>query len=292
MKSHILVPSALTAAIFTSLLGFGLTAVPVSATDLAAPVLSQSVSPYRQSTDLTTTFGVVRGTVSDGSLVWKGIPYGQPPIGDLRWRAPKDPIPWNGIKNALTEEVVLQPAGKSFKGGENSLTLDVYRPNTNDTNLPILFYIHGGNNQMGQAAEFDGSIFAEKYKVIVVAVNHRLDILGFNPLPALHTGDAREDSGNYALLDLKKALDWTHANAKALGGNSNAITISGFSAGGRDVLAILSSPLFKNEFKQAISFSGGLTFADPAKAQRIYADKLAPLAVADHIRDNQQDAAE
>lgn len=282
--------AAAAALILWSSIGVNVLAAPISTT---APTVVSTVQQhtYRQGTTLATTFGAVRGTTEDNALVWKGIPYGKPPVGELRWRAPQDPAPWTGIRDAVTEEVVLQPAGKEVKGGENSLTLDVYRPNTADTQLPILFYIHGGNNQMGQAAEFDGSLFAEKYKVIVVAVNHRLDILGFNPLPALHTGNPEEDSGNYALLDLKKALDWTHDNAAALGGDSQNITISGFSAGGRDVLAILASPLFKNEFKQAISFSGGLTLTDPDKARQIYADKLAPLAVADHIKNNQADAA-
>lgn len=282
--------AAAAALLLWSGLGADVLAAPLPAS-AQATISTTGQHPYRQGTELATTFGLVRGTTEDNALVWKGIPYGEPPVGDLRWRAPKDPTPWTGVRDALTEEVVLQPAGKDVKGGENSLTLDVYRPNTAETGLPILFYIHGGNNQMGQAAEFDGSLFAEKYKVIVVAVNHRLDILGFNPLPVLHTGNPEEDSGNYALLDLKKALDWTHANAEALGGNGQNITISGFSAGGRDVLAILSSPLFKDEFKQAISFSGGLTFTDPAKARQIYADKLAPLVVADHIRDNAADAS-
>lgn len=293
MKQKSLSSITLAAAALTLLLTAA-AARPVTASDtiLAPAAQAGTIAPaYQPSIILSTTSGRYRGLSRDGALVWRGIPYGAPPVGALRWRAPEDPAVHPGIRPALEEITALQPKGHTVIGSEDSLNLDIYRPDTQETNLPILFYIHGGNNQMGSAAEFDGSLFAAREHAVVVAINHRLDILGFNPLPALHTGNQEEDSGNYALLDIRKALDWTINNAETLGGNPDNITLSGFSAGGRDVLAVLTSPIFKGAFQKAISFSGGFTLTDLEAAQNIYADKLAPLAVADGIKANQEEAA-
>lgn len=109
-----------------------------------------------------------------------------------------------------------------------------------------MFYLHGGNNQTGTSAEFNPQLVATELNAVIVTVNYRLGALGFNPLQALNTGDKIEDSGNYALLDIKLSLDWVKENIAAFGGNPNNITVSGFSAGGRDVMAMLISPIFEN----------------------------------------------
>ncbi|MDR3048825.1 MAG: carboxylesterase family protein [Elusimicrobiota bacterium] len=254
-----------------------------------SPIFAQA-QDYKQGIVQTTQFGKIQGTKNQKSLVWEGVPYAKAPIGDLRWKALADTDAWTGIKITNKEVIATQLSKTGAIGGDDSLNLTIYRPDTKEVNLPILVYIHGGNNQTGKSTEFDSTILSVKLNAVVITINHRLDILGFNPLPALKTGNALEDSGNYALLDINKALDWIIANAKVFGGNSDNITISGFSAGGRDILAILASPIFKGKFKQAISFSGGITLSDPQISREIYAQKLSKFVLEDKIKTNEKDA--
>ena len=114
-----------------------------------------------------------------------------------------------------------------------------------------------------------------------ISVGYRLGLLGFNALPALQNGP--DATGNYALLDAAKALDWVQENIAAFGGDSRNVTAMGFSAGGRDVLAMLASPYFAGRFHKAVSLSGGLTMADPAASARQTARAFAPLAVEDGL---------
>lgn len=186
----------------------------------------------------------------------------------------------------------LQFNGKNVIGQEGVLTLDVYRPDTGEKNLPVLVFIHGGNNQTSNSRLWMGEKFAKEANAVYVSVQYRLGLFGFNNLPALANGNALNDSGNYGLIDQAYALEWIKKNIDKFGGNANNITVSGFSAGGRDVMAMLISPLFKDKFDKAISFSGGLTVADFAESQKIIADKLAPLVVADGICADEKDAAE
>ena len=137
-----------------------------------------------------------------------------------------------------------------------------------------------------------GEKFAKEANAVYVSVQYRLGLLGFNNLPALANGNALNDSGNYGLIDQAYALDWIKKNIDKFGGDANNITVSGFSAGGRDVMAMLISPLFKDKFDKAISFSGGLTVADFAESQKIIANKLAPLVVADGICADEKGAVE
>ena len=110
---------------------------------------------------------------------------------------------------------------------------------------------------------------------------YRLGLLGFNALSALQNGP--DATGNYALLDAAKALDWVRENIAAFGGDSRNVTAMGFSAGGRDVLAMLASPYFAGRFHKAVSLSGGLTMAGPAASARQTARAFAPLAVEDGL---------
>jgi para-nitrobenzyl esterase len=267
-------------------------AAPSSSAVWAAAAAPTASLRYQQGLVQTTQFGQVQGYRQDNALVWEGIPYGKPPVGELRWRAPQDPAPWPGIKETVKESVAFQLTAAGVIGGDDSLNLTIYRPDTAADNLPVLFYIHGGNNQTGASTDMEAAEFVVKTDSLVVSVNHRLDVLGFFNLPALRTGDPLEDSGNYALLDFSKALDWTAANISAFGGDPGNITIAGFSAGGRDVLAILTSPIFAGKFRQAISFSGGPTIVDPEAARKIFAQKLAQLVLDDKIKPNLEEAAE
>ena len=121
--------------------------------------------------------------------MWQGIPYAKAPIGNLRWKAPEDPEIWNNVFDATTPgNVGIQLSGSDIIGSEDCLNLDIYRPNTDETNLPVLLFIHGGNNQTGTSSEIDARKLAVNANCIVVSINYRLGALGFNSLPALNTG--------------------------------------------------------------------------------------------------------
>ena len=155
-------------------------------------------------------------------------------------------------------------------------------------NLPVLVFLHGGNNQTGNTQELIGSELAVRDDCVFVTLNYRLGIFGFNCLPALQTEDG--STGNYAMLDVAKALDWVKDNITVFGGDPDNITISGFSAGGRDVMAMLVSPLFTGKFQKAIAFSGGMTIADVDESISAVAAAVAPLAVEDGMAEDEESA--
>ncbi|MBS4208052.1 carboxylesterase family protein [Bacillus sp. FJAT-50079] len=240
-----------------------------------------------------TQYGKVKGDVDEAgeTIIWKGIPYGKAPEGELRWRAPEEPEAWDGELDATKPgETAIQLNQGEVTGGENPLNLDIFRPNTNETDLPVLFYIHGGNNQIGNNSDLNGEYLASKMNAVIVTINFRLGALGFNPLPALKTGDPLENSGNFTLLDINQSLEWVANNIEEFGGAPDNITISGYSSGGRDVMAMLISPLFEGKFHKAISFSGGMTLADVENSQKVFAKAFAPLVVEDNIKTTEEEA--
>lgn len=242
-------------------------------------------------TIVTTKYGKVEGSTQDGVRLWQGIPYAADPSGSNRWKEPQDPQSWEGIKKATAPgNVAIQASADGIIGSEDALNLDIYRTDTNKDKLPVLVYVHGGNNQTGNAQELSGASFVKTHDAIMVSVNYRLGVLGFNPLPALKHGTELENSGNYSLLDLNKSLEWIQQNIAAFGGDPENVTISGFSAGGRDVMAMLMSPIFEGKFQKAISFSGGMTIADEAESQEIFAEALAPLVVEDQLATSNEEA--
>ena len=252
---------------------------------------SKSVKSENTGVIRTTQFGKVKGKDEGKVLTWYGIPYGGDVSGTKRWTAPSDPEKWSGTKDTTKAgTVAIQFNNGKVIGEENALNLDIYRPDNSSKNLPVMVYIHGGNNQTGQSSEISGKSFAEKYNVIFVSVNYRLGALGFNPLNAIKTGSAEEKSGNYALLDIAKSLDWVRENISEFGGDSKNVTLSGFSAGGRDVMASLISPIFKGKYDKAISFSGGMTTSDEAASQEVFAQAIAPLVVEDGIKSTEEEA--
>ncbi|MGH2102240.1 carboxylesterase family protein [Aerococcus urinaeequi] len=262
-----------------------------NATDITSENIASSETLASDLLIRETQFGSVKGYEEDEALIWQGIPYGGDTSGENRWQAPTDPQPWSETLDATQAGVVaLQAGADGVTGSEDALNLDIYRPNNETEDLPVLVYIHGGNNQTGQAQEISGKSFVSSQDALVVSVNYRLGPLGFNPLPALKTGSDEENSGNYAMLDLAKSLDWIRANIGEFGGDSNNITVSGFSAGGRDVMAMLISPLFEGKFDKAISFSGGMTIADEEKSQDIFAESIAPLVVEDGVKNDEDQA--
>lgn len=254
----------------------------VSAAAAALSLPAKAASPKAENKSITTACSTQSGTVqgkADGAhLVWYGIPYGAAPVGEARWSAPLDPVPWTGSLDCTQPAPVAYQFSTCPIGSEDCLRLDVYSvPSAHSR--PVLVYLHGGNNQIGDSLELSGGELVENDDCVFVSVNYRLGLFGFNCLPALCSGG--EATGNFALLDIAKALDWVRDNISAFGGDPSNVTLSGFSAGGRDVMACLTSPLFADRFQKAISFSGGITFADENASARQIANALAPLAVED-----------
>ncbi|MGC9249341.1 carboxylesterase family protein [Listeria ivanovii] len=248
---------------------------------------------YKKGVTVTTKYGKVKGykDKNKSALVWKGVPYAKAPVKDLRWKKPESPAKYDGTMDATKDkEVFIQTTQDGITGNEESLNMNIYRPDTSEKKLPVMVYIHGGNNQGGSATEIGGEAFVKDLNTIFISVDYRLGALGFNPLPALNTGDKLEDSGNYALLDMAKSLDWVKENVEAFGGNPDNITFTGFSAGGRDVMASLTSPIFKDKYQKAIAFSGGMTVADPDDSVKVFAKAIAPLVVEDGVKATEDEA--
>ena len=276
---------------------------------LALPALLYADDAYSYKADVTqpTPKGVIKGFEKDGVFHWFGVPYAKDPVGSLRWKAPQPVDAWEGVFEAAESFAGSQMAAlqlnkdkagsgpavttKALLGSEHgAVTLDIYRPATKDTNLPVLFYIHGGNNQTGRSSALPATQFAKDINSVVISINHRLGLLGFNALPALKHGTPEENSGNFAVLDFAAALDWTAENIASFGGDPANITISGSSSGGRDVMAMIISPVFKGKFQKAISFSGGMTTSDPEMAAKVDAKHLAPLAVKKGVKADEDEA--
>lgn len=220
-----------------------------------------------------TEYGLVSGIGSgiNDVTVFRSIPYAKPPVGELRWRPPQEPEPWEGILEAHTFRPMIAQAIEahpfyteefySYREpmSEGSLFLNIWTP-AKDTkaNLPVLFWIHGGGFQSGYSyeVEMDGDAFA-KQGVILVTIEYRLGALGFLSHPDLSAETPYGCSGNWGLLDQIAALKWVRRNIRAFGGDPDRITIFGQSAGAMSVSHLIASPLTDGDIAGAIMQSGG-----------------------------------
>ena len=219
---------------------------------------------------LTVTGGEIRGFHYENSDIqtYMGIPYAEPPIGDLRWTAAQDPSPWEGVKDCMAwgnSAIQTRQQPYSFWSveyivtdknySEDCLTLNVWT-NGDDTQKPVLVFIHGGANTSGgsSCAVYEGEELAKK-GVVVVTINYRLSFLGF-----LATEELREEDpvnvGNYALTDHIQALKWVQENIEQFGGDKNNVTIMGQSAGASNVCTIMASPAADGLYHKAAILSG------------------------------------
>lgn len=243
---------------------------------------------------IATTEGAISGVLLNDNKTqgYLGIPYAASPTGENRWKAPQKVSSHKGVFQAVSlAPKSLQVQKGNVVGSEDCLKLNIWRPNNTDKDLPVMIFLHGGNNQTGSSsAASNGEKLAANTNTVIVGLNYRLGPLGFIELSALKSGNALEDSGNFTLLDINSALDWVIANIKQFGGNPHNITIAGHSAGGRDVMAILTSPLFKGKFQKAMSFSGGQTISDPAWSRQIHTTSFAKLAVTEGKAKNEEEA--
>ena len=223
---------------------------------------------------VTADAGVLEGRVdTSGILLFRGIPYAEPPVGDLRWRPPRPAANWEGIRGAerLGHNCMqAQPYGDidPFAAGisEDCLYLNVWTQSLERRRpRPVMVWIHGGGFFAGFGGEerHNGARLAQK-GAVVVTINYRLGVFGFLVHPALAAESPHHVSGNYGLLDQVAALEWVHRNIARFGGDPSRVTIFGESAGSISVAALLASPFAKGLFHRAILESGttlGLTHA-------------------------------
>jgi para-nitrobenzyl esterase len=236
------------------------------------------------------TQGQLTGTVAaNGVLIWRGIPFAQPPVGELRWKSPRAPKPWNGTLAAdhFAEPCVqtihlaapwIDKDGDGYVGSEDCLYLNVYSPSNVGAKekLPVMYWIFGGGNVGGSTAapSYDGAYLAQKHRVVVVTVGYRLGPLGWFIHPALYDKDAsaEDKSGNWGTLDTIRGLEWVRDNIAAFGGDKNNVTAFGESAGGVNVMALVISPRAKGLFHRAIVESGGVQGSTMSAAQNFNDD--------------------
>ncbi|THH41755.1 carboxylesterase/lipase family protein [Neolewinella litorea] len=216
---------------------------------------------------VTTRSGVVEGSfnVHDGIQTYFGVPFAQPPVGDLRWKAPQPVNPWEGVRMAKSfgPRAVQPPVFgdmdfRSAGMSEDCLYLNIWTPaDRHTTGLPVLVYFYGGGFVAGDGSEprYDGRSMATQ-GMVVVTVNYRLNIFGFFAHPELSAEAPYGASGNYGLLDQQAALQWVHDNIAAFGGDPGRVTIAGESAGSISVSAQMASPLSRDLIHGAIGESG------------------------------------
>jgi len=215
----------------------------------------------------------------EGAHVWRGVPFARPPVGALRWRAPRPPRPWQGTRDAtrfgsacpqfggLAARFSGEGGPEDVVGSEDCLVANVFAPPfapdevpRGSARLPVMVWIHGGGNSIGSAELYELSRLAQSQQVVVVALQYRLGVLGWFRHPALHAQSESADdrSGNYGTLDLIRGLEWVRENAAAFGGDPGRVTVFGESAGGVNVYSLLISPRARGLFAGAIVQSGVL----------------------------------
>ncbi len=229
-----------------------------------------------------TKYGFVKGKKDkNNTIVWKGIPFAKPPIGDLRWKAPQNPDAWEDIKVCTkfsNHALQFKPGSKHrITGNEDCLYLNIWRPDDNTKELPVFVWIHGGGNTMGyanQIPEYYGDSFAAKNKMVFVSVNYRLGPFGWLTHPSLRNSSNQADnSGNYGTLDIIHALEWIKDNIESFGGNPDKVMIAGESAGGINVLSLLISPRASGLFSSALSESG-IPITSSMQESELFAEKI------------------
>jgi para-nitrobenzyl esterase len=213
-----------------------------------------------------TVSGKVRGTVANGINIFKGVPYGASTEGAARFLPAQKPKPWTGVRDALEfgpRAWQNRPANasayqQSQPMSEDCLVLNVWTPALGDhRKRPVMVWFHGGGFGSGSGAEAqtDGANLARNHDVVVVTVNHRLNIFGYLDLAELG-GPRFAESGNAGMLDLVLSLEWVRDNIGNVGGDPGNVTIFGQSGGGMKVGTLMAMPPAKGLFHRAIAQSG------------------------------------
>ncbi len=202
--------------------------------------------------------GKLQGYIDKSIEIYKGVPYAEPPVGELRFNAPKSKHSWNGVLKATELSPVAPQPPSPFtpdpappQREESCLTLNIWTPASDDKKRPVMFWIHGGSYKTGSANNYDGIPLAARGDVVIVIINYRLGPLGFLYLP-----DAPNFSANVGLLDQIEALRWIKENIVNFGGDPENVTVFGESAGAGAICCLLGMPTAKGLFNRIIPQSG------------------------------------
>lgn len=244
-----------------------------------------------------TAFGKVRGEEVEGIKIFKGVPYGASTAGQNRFMPPMDPAPWSGVRDALHYGPSTPQSDPSARRrvsalsvasanlppeNEDCLVLNVWTPALKDgRKRPVLFWCHGGGFVTGSGSSpgYDGANLARRGDVVVVTINHRLNVLGFTYL-AEFGGSEFASSGDAGMLDIVHALRWVRNNIEQFGGDPNTVMIFGQSGGGRKVGALLAMPSAKGLFHRAVIESGPtIKLVERDQASRVAGMLLAKLDI-------------
>lgn len=241
-----------------------------------------------------TDAGKVRGYVHNGIHTYKGIPYAQA----ARFMPPAKPKPWTSVRSSMTYGPVCPIVDPTTSvsdeiefffnhdwgyPSEECLVLNVWTPGLNDgKKRPVMFWIHGGGFTAGSSQElpsYEGENLSKKGDVVVVSINHRLNILGFLDLSAY--GEKYKQSANLSILDLQAALEWVKINISNFGGDPGNVTIFGQSGGGAKVNTLMAMPAAKGLFHKAVNQSGSFRTAmlEKTETQRIAVEVLNALGL-------------
>jgi len=253
-------------------------------------VLAQDVRALAQSGIAKTTSGPVRGVVADRVSAFYGIPYGAPTGGEARFIAPRIPQPWRAVRDCV-EFGPRSPQGPSGlipevaavdrreAASEDCLRLNVWTPSLGSGRRPVMVWLHGGgySQASGSFIIYNGANLARHRDVVVVTLNHRLNLFGYLYLAAA-AGEKYADSGNTGMLDIVQALEWVRDNIAAFGGDPANVTVFGQSGGGGKVCTLMGMPAAKGLFHKAIAQSGsnvsGTTRQNAARTAQTFLERL------------------
>lgn len=246
-----------------------LVSVPVVVADVVDCARPEQEVPA--TTTITTRLGAIVGKSENDIQIFRGIPYGKPPVGEQRFQAPQPHGPWLGTLDATRPgNRAMQPkipgrGSSAATYSEDCLVVDIYTPAADGRTRPVLFWIHGGAYYIGSGSDHDGSILAAQGDVVVVTVNYRLGVFGFLDLSKYD--DDLAGSASNGFRDQILALTWVRDNIADYGGDPNNVTIFGVSAGGASVNALLAAPSAGGLYHRAIAHSGlGVTNSPPPLA--------------------------
>ncbi len=227
-----------------------------------------------------TSSGITEGKLQNRVIYWNDIPYAQPPIGDLRWKAPRKLTKSQAIIEPNDNNFCIQKTSslggssqfseEAISGSEDCLYLDIIAPKKSyNKSLPVMFWIHGGGNTSGLKDLYDFSKMSRKHDVIVITINYRLGPFGWFTHPAIQDLQEGDDkTSNFGTMDIIAALKWVQNNIELFGGDPDNITIFGESAGGHNVYSLIASKRAEGLFHKAIAMSGYTTSISTEQAYK------------------------